>query len=210
MIPEEARLEIVRKKNLGETWTAIAQWLLDDYGISVHRTTVQRWYDREVFLDEVNDESFSTEDRVKLDKKVETYKAESRFWKKLYETSIKDSTKKELIVDTIQNMAPAISAVQIPSAKTNKGKRTPQVCVAPLTDLHIGDRVEAEQMAGLNSYSIDIFNRRLYGWANQLLQLVKLRRNAVPIECLMVPMLGDMISGVYVPYGPAPLSNSSS
>ena len=97
MIPEEARLEIVRKKNLGETWTGIARWLEDEHGIKVHRTTVQRWYDREVYLDEEIDDEFSTEDRVKLDKKIETYKAESRFWKKLYETAIKDSTKKELV-----------------------------------------------------------------------------------------------------------------
>ena len=99
MIPEEARLEIVRRKNLGETWTGIARWLEAEHGINVHRTTVQRWYDREVYLDEEIDDEFSTEDRVKLDKKIETYKAESRFWKKLYETAIKDSTKKELIID---------------------------------------------------------------------------------------------------------------
>jgi len=108
MIPEEARLEIVRKKNLGETWTGIAKWLDDTYGINVHRTTVQRWYDKEVFSDEESGDDFSSKDRVKLDKKIETYKAESRFWKKLYETSIKDATKTELIIDTIQDMAPVL------------------------------------------------------------------------------------------------------
>jgi len=194
MIPEEARSEIVRKRQVGQTWTSIVKWLAEVHGINTHRTTVQRWYDKEVYSNSPPID-FPVEDRVKLDKKVATYKAESLFWKKLYETSIKDSTKKELIVDTIQNMAPAIRAVQIPSAKTSKGTSTPQVCIAPLTDLHIGDRVETDQMAGLNSYSIDIFNRRLYGWAHQLLQLVELRRNFAPIECLMVPMLGDMISG---------------
>ena len=54
MIPEEARLEIVRKKNLGETWTAIAKWMEQEFGESVHRTTVQRWYDKEVSLERVN------------------------------------------------------------------------------------------------------------------------------------------------------------
>ena len=59
----------------------------------------------------------------------------------------------------------------------------------------IGDRVEEAQMVGLNEYNIDIFNKRLYGWANQLLELVELRRNFAPIDDLVVPMLGDMISG---------------
>ena len=195
MIPEEARLEIVRKKNLGETWTGIAKWLEHEHGIKVHRTTVQRWYDREVYLEEEIDEDFSTEDRIKLDKKIETYKAESRFWKKLYETAIKDSTKKELIVDTIQDMAPAIRSVQIPKVKSSKRTRSPQVVVAPLTDTHIGDRVKEEQMAGLNEYNIDIFNKRLFGWANTVVQLVELRRNNAPVDKLIVPMLGDMISG---------------
>ena len=195
MIPEEARLEIVRKKNLGETWTGIAKWLDETYGIKVHRTTVQRWYDREVFSEEENGEDFSSEDRVKLDKKIETYKAESRFWRKLYETSIKDNTKKELIIDTIQDMAPVLRSVQIPKAKKTKGHHRPQVCVAPLTDLHIGDRVEVEQMAGLNEYNIEIFNKRLFGWAGTLVELVELRRQFAPVDKLIVPMLGDMISG---------------
>ena len=195
MIPEEARLEIVRKKNLGETWTGITKWLDDEHGIKVHRTTVQRWYDREVYLDEEIDDDFSTEDRVKLDKKIETYKAESRFWKKLYETAIKDSTKKELIVDTIQDLAPAIRSVQIPKAKKPRKNGSPQVVVAPLTDTHIGDRVKEEQMAGLNEYNIDVFNKRLYGWANTVVQLVELRRNHSPVNKLILPMLGDMISG---------------
>ena len=195
MIPEEARLEIVRKKNLGETWTGIARWLEAEHGISVHRTTVQRWYDREVYLDEEIDDEFSTEDRVKLDKKIETYKAESRFWKKLYETAIKDSTKKELIIDTIQDLAPAIRSVQIPKAKKASKSGSPQVVVAPLSDTHIGDRVKEEQMAGLNEYNIDIFNKRLYGWANTVVQLVELRRNHSPVDKLILPMLGDMISG---------------
>ena len=47
----------------------------------------------------------------------------------------------------------------------------------------------------MNVYSFDIFNRRLYGWATQLLTLVNLRRNSVPIDDIVIPMLGDMISG---------------
>ena len=50
-------------------------------------------------------------------------------------------------------------------------------------------------MSGLNSYNFDIFNKRLSGWASQVLTLVSLRREAVPIDELVIPMLGDMISG---------------
>ena len=192
MIPEQAREEIMRWRKAGQTWTGITQRLKERFGLEVHRTTVQRCHDKWAYSD-VN--FLEIDEQVELDKKTQTYKAEASYWKKLYEHSIKATAKKELIVDTIQNMAPAIRAVSIPKAKKPKGSHKSQICVAPLTDLHIGDKVEAEQMAGLNEYSIDIFNKRLFGWANTLLQLVELRRNSVPINELVIPMLGDMISG---------------
>ena len=50
-------------------------------------------------------------------------------------------------------------------------------------------------MGGLNAYSFEIFNRRLFGWASTLLNLVELRRASVPIDELIIPCLGDMVSG---------------
>tara|TARA_R110000824_G_scaffold30584_3_gene100435 strand:- start:1880 stop:3214 length:1335 start_codon:yes stop_codon:yes gene_type:complete len=206
MIPEQAKSEIRKKKAAGQSWTGIAKWLGDEYGIDIHRTTVQRWHDKEVYsdLDDYDieeEEEYRDLERIKLDKKVATYKAEASFFKKLYETSIKDDAKKEIIIEAIKNNAPSFPVQIIPKQPTKnlnsdlrKGS-TPQVVVAPLTDLHIGDNVNLEQMAGLNSYNIDIFNRRLYGWATQLLNLVELRRNVAPVDELIIPMLGDMVSG---------------
>tara|TARA_R110000765_G_scaffold32179_1_gene74985 strand:+ start:2596 stop:3921 length:1326 start_codon:yes stop_codon:yes gene_type:complete len=202
MIPEKAKLEIKRKKAAGQTWTGIVGWLRDEYGIDIHRTTVQRWHDREVYSDEIEDEFIELpDDRIKLDKKVATYKAEASYFKKLYEKSIQDDAKKEIIIDAIKHNAPAFPTLKNiykssrRSDSFQKKGGTSQVAVAPLSDLHIGDNVNLEQMAGLNSYNIDIFNRRLHGWATQLLNLVELRRNVAPVDELIIPMLGDMISG---------------
>lgn len=198
MIPEQARLEIIKKKQEGETWTGISQWIEEEYGIPIHRTTVQRWYDREVFsADEEGQEELleSLEDRAKLDKKVATYKAELTYYKKLYQQVILGDAKKDLIVEAIQTYAPTFDAVPIkpPPAKGKSSK--PQVMVAVLTDTHVGEEVFAPQMMSMNAYDYDIFNRRLSGWANQVLNLATYRRNICPIDELMVPMLGDMISG---------------
>jgi len=202
MIPEQAKLEIRRRKEAGETWTGIAQWITEEYGIDIHRTTIQRWYDKEVYLDFQEEDNWISEkdtpaERIKLDKKVVTHKAEATFYKKLYEQAIKDSSKKEIIVDAIKNNAQAFSPVKLSYKSSSKQKKTSasQVVVAPLTDLHIGDRVEEEQMAGLNEYSIDIFNKRLFGWAEKLVELVELRRQFASVDRLVIPMLGDMISG---------------
>ena len=56
MIPEQAKLEIIRKHAMGETWTAIRNWLEEEYGVKVHRTTISRWHAKEVYSRPINDE----------------------------------------------------------------------------------------------------------------------------------------------------------
>ena len=201
MIPEIAKNELIKKRLTGETWTDLAKWMNNEFGISVHRTTLQRWYDKEVCIENTNFEDIeldTVDDRIKLDRKIATYKAETKHYKKLYESSLNEISQEETILKAIQKFTvpfaeqkPYVKKIPVGSTKGN----TPQTVVAPLSDTHIGEHVNYEEMAGLNSYSFEIFNRRLYGWASQLLTLVELRRQAVPINKLTIPMLGDMISG---------------
>ena len=200
MIPEEAKSEIIRRRAAGETWTGIANWILSKFGIETHRTTIQRWHDKSIWDQE--DQDLSPENdldtRIKLDKKVETYKSEAAFYKKLYQKSLKDTAKKEIIVDVIQELTPSFNAIPIHAYKKPAGDfigQHPQTVVAPLTDTHIGESVNGEQMVGLNTYDFKVFNNRLFGWATQLLNLVNYRRNIAEVDDLIIPMLGDMISG---------------
>ena len=71
----------------------------------------------------------------------------------------------------------------------------PQTMVAVLTDTHVGERVSLNQMAGLNDYDLNKFSRRLSGWAIQVLNLATYRRNMCEVNELVVPLLGDIISG---------------
>ena len=201
MIPETAKEILVKKRLAGANWTELAQFLQQEYGIDVHRTTVMRWYDKEVSIDNVDPENIildSLDDRLKLDKKLATCKAEAAYYKKLYEASLKDTAKQNLLVDAIKHFTPTFERIPINQSPNPSGKRrgdSAQTVVAPLCDTHIGEYIDYQQMAGLNSYNFDIFNKRLSGWATQVLNLVQLRREAVPINDLVIPMLGDMISG---------------
>jgi len=199
MIPEQARLEIIKRKDLGETWTGIAKWMEQEYGVMIHRTTIQRWYDREVCRNEEADQDElleSLDNRVKLDKQVQTLKAEVGYYKKLYLQAIKESSGKEAIVDAIHAYAPTFNAVPVtpPPAYDVTGGQ-PQTMVAVLTDTHVGERVSLNQMSGLNTYDLDIFSRRLSGWTQQVLNLAMYRRNICEVNELVIPMLGDMVSG---------------
>ena len=195
MIPEQAKNEVIRRRAAGQTWTSLARWLHEMFEVEIHRTTLQRWHDKEVYSNGSCSEELTNVETLARDKKVETLKAEAKLWKKLYEKSIQETAKKDLIVDAIHTFTPAFDAVSPILLKKTTRKRSRQIVVAPLSDTHVGDNVQAEQLGGLNEYSIDIFNRRLFGWANLLLRLVELRRNNVPIDTLVIPMLGDMISG---------------
>ena len=206
VIPEEAKEEIVKRKMAGATWSALSRWVKDRWGIEIHRTTLQKWYDREVDLideeqscdmDEM-EADFSPEVHAKLAKKVETYKGEARYWKKVAEASIKKEAKEDLLIDSIKKFTPSYKEVKKYKHRKPSGKikgNSVQSMIAPLTDTHVGDNVEADQMMGLNAYNIDIFNRRLFGWANQVITLAELRRNSAEVGELVIPMLGDMISG---------------
>ena len=192
MIPEKAKPEIIRKKRAGQTWTSLVGWIQKEFGITIHRTTLQRWYDKEACSKNNSPTDF---DILFRDKKVETLKAEVKLWKNLYEKALQESTKKDLVVDAIHSFAPAFTPVSYTAPTMGVSTRSNQVVVAPLSDTHVGENVKGEQIGGLNSYDIDIFNKRLFGWATLLLQLVELRRTFVPIDELIIPMLGDMISG---------------
>ena len=201
MIPELAKDEIIKKKLAGETWTEIAQWVEQEFGEQVHRTTVQRWYDKEVCLENADPDDVvldSVNDRIKIDKKIATHKAEAAYYKKLYTKSLATNAQTELLADMIRDSIPGFAKNSVvtqrkPTAHP-KGD-TPQAIVAPLTDTHIGEFIDTDQMIGLNTYDFNIFNNRLYGWANQVITLSGLRKNSVDIPELVVPMLGDMISG---------------
>jgi len=200
-IPVKAQSELVRRRQAGTTWTSLSEWLKSAFGIEIHRTNIQRWYDKEVYLDqedELLDPEVDPTYHIKMSKKAETYKAESRYFKKLYETTIKDQAKQEIFEESIIKLAPAFNKAKKVKIRKPSGKikgNSAQSMIAPLTDTHVGDRVESDQMAGLNHYNIDIFNRRLYGWANQVLTLAEMRRTYAEVDELVVPMLGDMISG---------------
>ena len=73
MIPEQAREAIMRRRRLGQSWTSLTKLLEEEYGVIVHRTTVQRWHDREAYSD-LGDALLSGDDRIKLDKNISIIK----------------------------------------------------------------------------------------------------------------------------------------
>ena len=200
-IPDKAKDDLIKKWVAGATYTELAKFLQRHYGVKIHRTTVMRWITNEVSVELVDPSDIeldSIEDRVSLDAKVARYRAEALSYRRRYNMILQKRLHKDNLIDAIYDATTPFKAVKPIKPIKPTGKRngeSTQTVVAPLTDTHIGEDVDYQQMAGLNSYSFEIFNRRLSGWAEQVLNLVELRRASVPIDDLIVPMLGDMISG---------------
>ena len=71
---------------------------------------ILKQHDKELlsFKEEIEIEvNLSEDDRIKLDKKIITYKAEATYFKKMYEKVLKENTRVDLIIDTIRDYAPA-------------------------------------------------------------------------------------------------------
>jgi hypothetical protein len=197
-IPDKAKENLIKKWIAGADYTELARYLDQFYGVKVHRTTVMRYFKNEVLLtkEDFSDiELDSIDDRVKLDSRIAKYRAEALRYRRLYQLSIKKNLDGTSIIEAIQDAAISFKKVPLQNIPKPKGPikgQSAQIVVAPLTDTHIGEDVDYQQMAGLNSYSFDIFNKRLFGWATTVLNLVQLRRASVPINELVIPMLGDM------------------
>ena len=200
-IPEEAKANLIKKRLLGATWPELVTYLQKEYGAKIHRTNIAIWYKNNVELKNLEPDDIdldSLNDRVTLDKRLATANARALYYRRLYQQALQADRKSNYLVDAIYEATTPYSKVSAAKITKPTGKRrgeSTQTVVAPLTDTHIGEDVDYQQMAGLNSYSFSIFNNRLSGWASQVLNLVELRRASVPIDDLIVPMLGDMISG---------------
>ena len=164
MTPDEAKRDVITQRNQGNTWTDIARWLEDEYGLSVHRTTVQRWYDKELEDGGLLD---NADPQIVLEKKLHNQKEETKHYKKLYSELLKEKNLKDLVLGYVKKFTPAFDEVPqvkqpVPPSSPFRGEQ-PQIVVAPLTDTHIGEHVDEKQMAGLNKYDFEIFNKRLHG-----------------------------------------------
>ena len=65
-----------------------------------------------------------------------------------------------MLVRSVEELAPAFQAlppIKLPKVKNQHRGDTAQIVVAPLSDTHIGEYVDKEQMLGMNVYSFDIF-----------------------------------------------------
>jgi len=113
-IPESVKQDILEWRTDGMGWTAISRQLDDEYGISIHRSTIQRWYadhgeDYE-YLSSLEDEDDAFLDaKLKLDKKIATVEADMKMYRTLYKKALAFGGNNDLILEAIEEFTPALT-----------------------------------------------------------------------------------------------------
>lgn len=184
---------LIKRRKEGATLKELADWLGKILGRSVSFQGLSDWFIRKNIVPEP--ERKEPKEQITYDKTIESLRAETAYYKRLYQQSIKDSAGIEILLAAFKEIIPAIPPIGIEYKTPIIHATSPQSVIAPLCDAHIGECIDYEQMVGLNSYNVGIFNRRLYGWSQQVAKLVELRRSYVEVPRLYVPILGDMVSG---------------
>jgi len=143
----------------------------------------------------VNEQFINSKNQFELDKNLVTARNEAAYYKQQYNNLVKDAAAIDKMIDVATRVTNAIPSIPVTYTPKLVKASSKQYIVAPLSDTHIGEKVNREEMAGLNSYNMDIFNKRLRGWAEEVVTLTGFRRTYANVPDLYVPMLGDMISG---------------
>ena len=84
-----------------------------------------------------------------------------------------------------------VSEVTVPDSVTTSEHNL----VALLSDLHVGEVVKPSQVGGLDEYNLEVFDRRMNNWTNNLLYLTELKRAKRYVPKIEVFCLGDFVSG---------------
>lgn len=178
-----------------KNYTELSRAFEEEFGEIRHRTTIKNWVERIQLERNLMDEK-GIDGLLEHDKTLERNRIEKTYYKSQYHRLIRKDIVSNNVIEAIKGTAEAFPPVKVKQySKPASTSTSPITAVASLTDLHIGEFVDGEQMNGMNSYNFDVFNKRLYGWTSQVINLINLRRSYTDVHKLVVPMLGDMVNG---------------
>lgn len=117
----------------------------------------------------------------------------ARGLKKRYEQALEDRKRLEddlRVALELQHSQP-IPVVQSRSS----GRKSEMAAIAMLSDLHVDETVKSATVNGMNSYGKQAAHDRMSKWARNVCKMLDLYRNIRPIRTMVVPLLGDLITG---------------
>lgn len=134
-----------------------------------------------------------------VDEATELRKAQlrERYYRKGYEKLLSEKAEFELLLEKIDTAVAALDPVppaQIPLPTLLLWNR-PRVLMPILSDMHVGEVVDGSRIKGFNQYNFNVLDERLDRWCTQVEEQFQHQRAAGPVECIDLPIIGDMVTG---------------
>jgi hypothetical protein len=134
---------------------------------------------------------------VSRDLEVEALKREVRIWKRKYEELTKRQSLDQTIAQLMRDYRQSMPVPKIrESSRVPKQVRTRESLVLLLSDLHVGETVDAEQMHGVNRYDIDVFLARMELLADKIEEIAFDHLTGYEFDELVILGLGDLVNGM--------------
>lgn len=102
----------------------------------------------------------------------------------------------DVLRDWIGTAKQSLNELQIPKwASAPKTAGAPGVPTVQLSDFHWGERVDPDQIGGVNSYSLAIARDRLHTVVDRAIRLARIMSQDMKYPGVVCQLLGDIISG---------------
>ena len=142
--------------------------------------------------------------RMSLKKEVEELNEDTSELSKVRRQ--RDSAKHELDrireeLDSLRRSLEVVSQVERTNIKPPKwlspttAKKTSATLVVMLSDLHLDEVVNPDEVDGLNAYNREIARMRLRRWANNVIKMARDHFNGVSYDGVVILLGGDIFSG---------------
>ena len=133
---------------------------------------------------------------VKKDIELTRVKAEKGILLKKYKHAIKATSTQEVLTEYVQEHIHAFPEVSSPKPRSSElDKPSEEELILNLGDIHAGEVVKSEELAGLNEYNFHIMSHRLKALVEAVVDISQNKLQGYKFRKLHILGLGDWVSG---------------
>ena len=136
----------------------------------------------------------SVSDQIFEDRKELHYRQQISILTKKNKTLMKQANLQEALLTVAKEQIEALPTVDVPKKHISENNITKEIANLLLSDLHGGEKIDKDEMGGLNAYDMSVMAKRLEYLAESIIS-IKDKMKGYDLYHLNVNMLGDQISG---------------
>lgn len=135
---------------------------------------------------------------IERDKAVTKLKMENQILNRKYSSVLKEQILQENILKIVRENLQALEPVPSPEKLvfSEDLEKSIEAAVLLISDTHIGEIVSAAETGGISQYDFATFQYRAQYLAEVVIDILKNKLTGYNISELVIPMLGDMVSGI--------------